>query len=204
MNCSIPVGSSTTRLTSSHRSASRATCATGWRRNPSPKRRRSTTNTAPPIKANPIRWILATTGKSHDELRIAESSGEYWTHSQKSNKDIRNSCDSAQPQERAQPSIDEGDEGTQRGCCDAGPAMGTPPYESEGGYRESVIQPASKLTIAGWGCFLQSNQYTWYGIMRPNMIRTAHVNRARPPRNLALRGGTGSRSHSATLRYTVL
>src|SRR5438876_11940983 len=160
MNCSIPVGSSTTRLTSSHRSASRATCATGWRRNPSPKRRRSTTNTAPPIKANPMRWILATTGKSHDELRIAESSGEYWTHSQKSNKDIRNSwsachsmsgareararqgvaldkCkpdakskrdsaqpqdakskrDSAQPQERAQPSIDEG---TQRGCCDAG------------------------------------------------------------------------------------
>src|SRR5437867_2862233 len=99
MNCSIPVGSSTTRLTSSQRSASRATCATGWRRNPSPKRRRSTTNTAPPIKANPIRWILATTGKSHDELRIAESSGEYWTHSQKSNKDIRNSCDSAQPQD---------------------------------------------------------------------------------------------------------
>src|SRR5947207_7850105 len=91
MNCSIPVGSSTTRLTTSHRSASRATCATGWRRNPSPKRRRSTTNTAPPIKANPMRWILATTGKSHDELRIAESSGEYWTHSQKSNKDIRNS-----------------------------------------------------------------------------------------------------------------
>src|SRR6266568_2475536 len=47
-----------------------------------------------------------------------------------------------------------------RGCCDAGPAVGTPPSESEGCYRESVIQPASKLTIAGWGCFLQSNQYT--------------------------------------------
>src|SRR2546427_8621700 len=25
-------------------------------------------------------------------------------------------------------------------------------------YRESVMQPASKLTIAGWGCLLQSNR----------------------------------------------
>src|SRR6266850_2307850 len=53
MNCRRPVGNSTRRLTSSHRSASRATWATGWCCNPSPRRRRSTTSKAPPIKANP-------------------------------------------------------------------------------------------------------------------------------------------------------
>src|SRR5262245_4181186 len=85
MNCRMPVGNSTARLTSNHRSASFATCDTGCCRNPSPNKRKSTTSTAPPIRAKPARWRLAIRGKNHGELRIMVSGAEYCSHLKKSN-----------------------------------------------------------------------------------------------------------------------
>ena len=61
----------------------------------------------------------------------------------------------------------------------------------------------SRLTIADWDCLAQSNQYTWYGIMRPKVIMTAHDANERPPAILAPGGGTGFVSQEANVRYTV-
>src|SRR6266480_1900429 len=55
---------------------------------PSPSRRRSTNNTDPPIRANPIKWMLAMRGKIHGEPRIADSSEEYCSHSKNVKNDI--------------------------------------------------------------------------------------------------------------------
>src|SRR5881396_3709071 len=55
---------------------------------PSPSRRRSTSNTDPPIRANPIKWMLAMRGKIHGEPRIADSSEEYCSHSKSVSNDI--------------------------------------------------------------------------------------------------------------------
>src|SRR5216684_2380457 len=71
---------------------------------------------------------------------------------------------------------------------------------AEVGYRESVRQPAARVIIARCG-LSQSNQL--YAIIRPAMTMPAHTTKDRPAATLALLGGTGCKSHSANLRYTV-
>src|SRR3989441_6486446 len=178
VNSRNPVANITRSPRSSHRWASRATCATGWRHNPNPRSRGSPTSTAPPITANPMRCTHAMMGNIHRELRIATVSPAFWKNSKTGNRDIP---------------------------CRSFPVC--PPLDEPGdeaGYRESVTQPSSKLMITGCGCELQSNQYPLYAIKRPAMIMTAHNTRDKLAATLALRGGRGSRSHSATLRYAVL
>src|SRR6266403_427814 len=189
VNSSDPVAIITIRLMMSQRWASCASCATGWRRNPKPKRRRSTTKTAPPITANPRRWKASITGKSQLELRIVPPSPEFSHHVKKGSRDIAGNLL---------------DEGFTRSfvprphafsvfclACRSG---------AEAGYRESVRQPAARMIIARCG-LSQSNQL--YAIIRPAMTMPAHTAKDRPAATLALLGGTGCKSHSATLRYTV-